>query len=42
MTVFPVFCSVPGVDPHVPHILLSEHEEIGMTLRETGNPYKKI
>ena len=24
---FPVFCSVPGVDPHVPHSLWIEYEE---------------
>ena len=25
--VFPVFCSMPAVDPHVPHILWIEYEE---------------
>ena len=25
--VFPVFCSIPRVDPHVPHILWIEYEE---------------
>ena len=24
---FPVFCSMPRVDPHVPHILRTEYEE---------------